>query len=109
MSGKSSVDQHGRAWCDVGVGLNDAKVVIELCCSEPLDEAAISAANAQELNERVRLQKAQKLVHFRRTVKERVNKKEKLIDREFAAVAAQKHQSEQLVVERALNTRAAKV
>ena len=103
------MDRHGRAWCDVGVGVNEAKVVIELCCAEPPGRAALSAAEAQEWNEKVRLQKAKELVHFQRTVKERVCKKEKLIEREFAAAAAQRHQSEQVVVERAFNTEAAKV
>jgi len=109
MSKKSVVDKHGRAWCDVGVGLNEGKVVHELCCTELPGEASVSAAKAQELNEKLRLHKARKLTKFQRTVKERVCNNEKLIEKEIAAVEAQKHQFEQLVVERALKTKAAKV
>ena len=109
MLKKSVVDKHGRAWCDVGVGLNEVKVVHELCCVELPGEATLSAVKAQELNEKLKLQKEQKLIEFRKTVKERVNSKEKLIEKEIAAAEAQKHQLEQLVVERALKTKAAKV
>ncbi len=109
MSEKPQVDCHGREWCDIGVGVNDVKVVIDRCNEDSRSRAVTLAGIVEELNEKLTLQKTEKLMDFQKRVKERVSKREKQIEKEIAAAAALKHRSEQLVVERALNTKAAKV
>ena len=101
------VDRHPRghvAPCNGDIGLVGASVVQ---CSE--ENSSWTASQVQKWGERELEKKAQRLIQFQRSVKDRVNTRERLVQRKMATVSGKDIGSEPTAAERAVQLHIGKV
>ena len=89
-----------RILCTGDINLVNAKV--EQCYEDPPSKAADVAAYMESLGEEERKRKAIELKRFRKEVKNRINSRKKMMEKEMAATSSKAMQSERNAAERAL-------